>query len=277
MPAEVEPDAASGPTVGGMEDRDERIWSIGELAAATGVTVRALHHYDSIGLLRASVRTSSGHRRYTEQDLRRLYGIRTLRSLGVPLGGIAAALDGADGGDAESLPRLLLRQLNAVGEQALQLEQLQRTIRDLLGRLTDHGDAGPAYFTTVLERMNMFENYFTEDQRRELDERRGQLGQETTDQSRTEWVGLVDEGLRQVDGGVPANSPEARELVHRWDELGSRFHSSEGTKAAARSMWNGNSAELSRPLPWSADQLQALMAHLQEARAAVQAAAGTVS
>jgi len=250
-----------------MEQPEQPHWSVGELAAATGVTVRTLHHYDSIGLLRASCRTSAGHRRYTERDLRRLYGIRTLRGLGVPLGEIAPVLD-QSGGTPKSLQKLLQRQLDALDRQALQLEQLQRTIRELLARLGGQGHAGPGDFITVLERMTMFENYFTGDQRRELEERRAQLGQEATDQSRTEWAALVEEGLRQVDGGIPAASPEARELVRRWDELGSRFHSSEGTKEAARSMWSGNSAELSRALPWTAEQLQALLAHLQEARGA---------
>ena len=249
-----------------MEHLDEPRWSIGELAAATGVTVRALHHYDSIGLLQASARTTAGHRRYTGQDLRRLYSIRALRSLGVPLGGIAAVLD-RSGGSPESMRDLLQRQLDALDGQALQLGQLQRTIRDLLGRI-NQGDAAPAYFMTVLERMTMFENYFTEDQRRELEEQRKRLGPEATEESRTEWAGMVKEGLRQVDAAVPANSPEARELVRRWDELGSRFHSSEGTKAAARAMWSDNSAELSKDLPWTVQQMQALVAHLQEAREA---------
>ena len=76
----------------------------------------------------------------------------------------------------------------------------------------------------------------------------------------------MEEGLRQVDGGIPAASPEARELVRRWDELGSRFHSSEGTKEAARTMWNENSTELSQALPWTAAQMRALVAHLQASR-----------
>lgn len=248
-----------------MEELEEPRWSTGELSAATGVTVRALHHYDSIGLLQASTRTGAGHRRYTERDLRRLYGIRTLRSLGVPLGDIATVLDGAGTGP-DALQRLLRRQLDALAGQVLQLEELQRTIRDLLERLNGTAANASAGFMTVLERMSMFENYFTEDQRRELDERRSLLGPEATDETRTEWVGLVEEGLRQVDGGIPAGSPEARDLVRRWDELGSRFHGSEGTKAAARAMWNDNSIQLSQALPWTAGQLQALMTHLQAAR-----------
>jgi DNA-binding transcriptional MerR regulator len=248
-----------------MEHLDEPLWSIGKMAAETGLTVRALHHYDSIGLLQASARTSAGHRRYTEQDLRRLYSIRTLRSLGVPLAEIAAVLD-RSGAGPESQRTLLRRQLEALGKQAAQLEQLQRTVRELLERISGQERVEPAYFTTVLERMTMFENYFTNDQRRELDERRAQLGQQGTDDSRNEWVGLVEEGLRQVSAGVPAAAPEARELVRRWDELGSRFHSSEGTKAAARSMWSENSAQLSQALPWTAAQMQSLVAHLQEVR-----------
>jgi MerR family transcriptional regulator, thiopeptide resistance regulator len=52
------------------------MWSVGELARETGVTVRALHHYDEVGLLAPSARTAAGHRRYSDGDLRRLVGIR---------------------------------------------------------------------------------------------------------------------------------------------------------------------------------------------------------
>ena len=42
---------------------------IGELAARSGVTVRALHHYDSIGLLRPSARSDAGYRLYNRDDI----------------------------------------------------------------------------------------------------------------------------------------------------------------------------------------------------------------
>src|SRR5215211_2689605 len=66
---------------------------IGELAKATGLTVRTLHYYDEIGLLVASVRTDAGHRMYADADVERLYRICLLRRLGLPLGEIARALD----------------------------------------------------------------------------------------------------------------------------------------------------------------------------------------
>lgn len=66
---------------------------IGELAAATGLTVRALHYYEEIGLLRASGRSEAGHRLYSGADVERLYRIRLLLRFGLPLRDIARALD----------------------------------------------------------------------------------------------------------------------------------------------------------------------------------------
>jgi hypothetical protein len=48
------------------------MWKVGALARATGLTVRALHHYDEIGLLEPSLRTASGHRLYDAADVARL-------------------------------------------------------------------------------------------------------------------------------------------------------------------------------------------------------------
>ena len=66
---------------------------VGELAAATGLTVRTLHYYEEVGLLVASGRTEAGHRLYDDADLERLYRICLLRRLGLPLGEIGKALD----------------------------------------------------------------------------------------------------------------------------------------------------------------------------------------
>lgn len=65
---------------------------IGELARASGMTVRALHHYEDIGLL-APQRSDSGHRVYSDADIERLYRITQLRRLGLSLGEIRRALD----------------------------------------------------------------------------------------------------------------------------------------------------------------------------------------
>src|SRR5215475_7575705 len=55
---------------------------VGELARRTGLTVRTLHHYDEIGLLKPSLHTEAGYRLYTRGDVARLQQVLSLRQLG---------------------------------------------------------------------------------------------------------------------------------------------------------------------------------------------------
>ena len=68
-------------------------WQVGEVARWAGVTVRALHHYDRIGLLSPSRRTASGYRAYDAGDLARLQRVLGYRELGFGLDDIAGLLD----------------------------------------------------------------------------------------------------------------------------------------------------------------------------------------
>lgn len=70
-------------------------FTVGELSRLTGVTVRALHHYDEIGLVRPSQRTAAGYRIYDERDVLRLQQVLVFRELGVPLDEIGPAIDQA--------------------------------------------------------------------------------------------------------------------------------------------------------------------------------------
>ena len=67
--------------------------TVGEVARLSGVTVRTLHHYDEISLLRPADRSHAGYRRYTGEDLDRLHRILGYRALGLSLDSIAAILD----------------------------------------------------------------------------------------------------------------------------------------------------------------------------------------
>jgi DNA-binding transcriptional MerR regulator len=72
-------------------------FTVGELSRLTGVTVRALHHYDEIGLVRPSQRSAAGYRLYGDADVRRLQQVLAFRELGLPLDQIAHAIDSARG------------------------------------------------------------------------------------------------------------------------------------------------------------------------------------
>ena len=67
---------------------------IGSLADAAGTTPRTVRHYHRLGLLSEPRRLSNGYREYTIDDVIRLMRIRWLAECGMPLGAIAAVLDG---------------------------------------------------------------------------------------------------------------------------------------------------------------------------------------
>lgn len=242
-------------------------WSIGELAAACGVSVRTLHHYDEIGLLSASQRTSSGHRRYSEGDLRRLYRIRSLQMLGLPLAAVGQALETPEG-DLESLRGLLQQQLVQVREHAQQLQALQNRLGELLSRMDGHAMPSPEQFMSTLEMITMLENKFTAEQRQQLADKREELGTEKVEAAKRQWAALVEEGLAHVQAKRAVSDPLVQEWVRSWDGIGALFHSGEDTKAAARAAWQENSQAISAGLPWSAEQLAGLMAYLERARSA---------
>ncbi len=109
-----------------------RRWRIGELAEATGLTVRTLHHYEHIGLLAPDSRTAGRQRLYDEDDVRRLYRIRALRDLGLSLTDIGRMLDE----DRAALADVLRAHLARVDAE---LDRLGR-LRGLLDHACAHAD-----------------------------------------------------------------------------------------------------------------------------------------
>ena len=85
-------------------------YTVGEVARMAGVTVRTLHHYDQVGLLRPTGRTDSGYRIYHEDDLERLQEVLVYRELDLPLDEIRMALSQPER-DREAVLRNQHRQL----------------------------------------------------------------------------------------------------------------------------------------------------------------------
>ena len=83
--------------------------SVSRVARMAGVTVRTLHHYDDIGLLRPSGRTTGGYRRYDGRDLERLRLILVYRELGFTLEEIRTILAGLDPSETAQLGEVVRR------------------------------------------------------------------------------------------------------------------------------------------------------------------------
>ncbi|MEU8782848.1 MerR family transcriptional regulator [Streptomyces sp. NPDC048637] len=113
---------------------------IGEVARRSGVSARMLRHYDSLGLVRPTGRTEAGYREYSSEDIRRIFHIESLRSLGLSLREVGCALDDPGFKPSELVDDLIRQtQERIAGETAL------------LTRLRRIGAAEPAGWEDVLQ------------------------------------------------------------------------------------------------------------------------------
>src|SRR5699024_6647444 len=119
--------------------RDTVPMRIGEVSQCSGVSVRMLRHYDSLGLVRPSGRTSAGYREYADEDLRRSLHLEALRSLGLSLAQAGRALNGGEESDdtTTSDPAAVLDALIARTRERLDAEH------ELLTLLADTRDRAP--------------------------------------------------------------------------------------------------------------------------------------
>ena len=81
------------------------MWTVREMSALSGISIRTLHYYDEIGLLRPAEIGENGYRLYDEASLMRLKSILFFRELQFPLKEIAAMLGQADFDPREALSR----------------------------------------------------------------------------------------------------------------------------------------------------------------------------
>jgi DNA-binding transcriptional MerR regulator len=182
---------------------------VAAVARRSGVSVRTLHYYEEIGLLKPSSRTSSGHRLYTPADIQRLQQIRSLQQLGLSL---------AEIGDCLAEERFDARQviddhLAKVVEQREGLERLETHLRRLAGEL-ERGDLGDAQSTetllNALEQITMYDKYFTPEQQKRLEHHAANEEEAVTP--------VVQELEAARQRGVPPTDPEAQRLWQRFQE-----------------------------------------------------------
>lgn len=192
--------------------------TVGQISARLGVTVRALHHWDEIGLARPSLRTASGYRLYTAGDLERLHRIVVYRELGLGLDRIRAVLDDS----TADVPVALRAQRSQIAERIDRLRQLSTG----LDRMIEAHERG--LLLTVEQQAAVFGPRWDPDRHAQARRRYGNTTQwlQYTERSAArgpeEWqavadaVSELDRALGDaMDAGVTPGSPEADRLVER--------------------------------------------------------------
>jgi DNA-binding transcriptional MerR regulator len=206
-------------------DAGRDLLTVGAVARLAGVTVRTLHHYDAIGLVSPTGRSTAGYRLYDEADLDRLHAVLAYRELGFPLEEIAALL----AGDADPVAHLRR-------QHALVRERITHLTR-LLGALETTIEA---HMTgTRLTPQERFEVFGDHDPDQYADEARDRWGetdayrasaQRTATYTKDDWLRIKAEAeaveqrfAAALAAGEPAGGPAAavavqehREHISRW-------------------------------------------------------------
>ena len=193
-------------------------------AVLAGVTVRTLHHYDRVGLLKPSRRSGAGYRLYEDRDLERLEQIVALQFLGLELRQIKELLEGNPLRLAEALrlqrrlleekKRMLERAMSAIDEAEAEIargegREISCALRKIIGAI-------------AMENNNdWMEKYHTEESRAKVEARKHLWSPELQERVSRQWSELIAE-VEGALGEDPA-SDKAQALAARWKALVEEF------------------------------------------------------
>jgi MerR family transcriptional regulator, thiopeptide resistance regulator len=193
--------------------------TVGQVAELVGVSVRALHHYDAIGLVRPAARSSAGYRTYLDADIERLHQVLLYRELGFPLEEIATLLD-----DPSVDPLAHLRRQRALLDERIdRLHQMVAAVDKMMETRTMGIHLSPEEQSEIFGDNWLGEKYAAEAEQRwgETDAHKQSVAR-TASFSKDDWQRVKTESdaleaafadaLRE---GVPADSERARQLAER--------------------------------------------------------------
>ncbi|HEY9104538.1 MerR family transcriptional regulator [Chitinimonas sp.] len=189
---------------------------IGELAKRTGLSVRALRHYDEIGLLPPSARTDAGYRLYNQHDVARLYRLLALRQIGLSLADIGPLLTG----DGMALPVLIERQMQLLDSRIAEATALRDKLGQLHSTLAQQRDPAPDEWLSTMERMTMYDKYFSQAEQAELKQR---AQNEDVQGAEAEWPQLIAAVRAHMQQGTAPDAVEVQALAQRWRALVQQF------------------------------------------------------
>ncbi len=205
-----------------MKTGPKELYRAKEFANLAGVTVRALHYYDRMGLLRPKQRSQAGYRLYGMQDFARLEQIVVLKFLGMPLKQIRQVLSAqADLGEA------LGRQQKVLEEKLRQVDRAILAIRTAQRSVRRHGEPDWKLFQTIVREIEMQNNndwmdqYYSPQAKEKVEERKKLWSPELQERVSREWAQLLAD-VEAALGEHPA-SPAAQALAARWKKLVEEF------------------------------------------------------
>ena len=197
-----------------------RTWKVGQLAERTGLSVRALHHYEEIGLLVPPGRTEAGHRLYTDAEVLRLQQIASLRALGLSLGEIRRCLDTEGYSPVQVIGLHITRLRERIASERRLCERLEGVAALLADRAGAIGGVSAEGFVeTVMEVTRMSENvekHYTAEQLEQAERHKEEVGEQKIQEVRAEWPKLIAKVEAEMDAGTDPANGRVQDLAGRW-------------------------------------------------------------
>ena len=204
-----------------MDKALKKNYLIKEFADLTQVSVRTLHYYDQIGLLRPSFQKANGYRVYTDADLLRLQQIVTLKFMGFSLDEVRELLD-RKGYEVVTSLRI---QAEAVKDEIERLRQASRAIGQVLKKLEGRGQIDRRKLVHIMEVIQMgedvkktwHEKFFTEAELKAFQDIGKRYTPETMAAYERRWAELIEEVKKNLDADPAGKVAQA--LAKRWKDL----------------------------------------------------------
>ena len=208
-----------------MKDPTEKLWQASEFARQAGVTVRTLHHYDRIGLLRPKRRSGSGSRLYGEAEFARLQQISTLKFVGFSLTQIKEIIQDKP----FDLAQTLKMQRTLLEAQRYRLNLILEAITRAEKTFEENKQADLESFQKIVEVMNMEQNfdwtkkYYSEEAQKKIEERKGLWSPELQERVTKDWNELAADVEAAIRDGAKPDDERAQTLARRWRALIEEF------------------------------------------------------
>ncbi len=195
------------------------MYMINEISKLTGVSIRMLHHYDKIGLLKPNKRAESNYRMYNEDDIERLYQVLIFKELDFSLQDIKKILDDEEF-DKE---KALIVHRKIILEKKLRLERILSSIDDTIENL-----GGNVMNKDNLKAFNYEEiNKYQDEYKKEIEDKYGKTSayeeskNKTSKYSKEDWKDIMEEAdsiykdLADVMNEEPG-SDDVQLQIERW-------------------------------------------------------------
>ena len=201
-----------------METKSKELFKTQEFARLAGVTVRALHHYDRLGLLKPKQRSRAGYRLYAQRDFGRLEQIVVLKFLGMPLKQIRSVLA------AESkLPVALRRQQIVLAEKRRQLDKAIAAIGSAQESFSSQQEPDWKLFQYIIQEIEMqnsldwSKKYYSPEAQEKVEKRKKLWSPELQEKVSKDWAQLIADVEASL--GEDPKGPKAQVLAGRWRKL----------------------------------------------------------